>query len=462
MSFQNKYLKYKNKYLDLKKQIGGTYRQLPGYERPDEQSCTLCTETLNDAEEEDYYKCRTCNQCMHILCYNNLPVGNIYRTICPACAEQNWVDLPFPPNPQPPLQVPPPFLRQTLGVRNNNDPALGHTRVVSSVALNGDRIVSGSWDHTIKIWGPNDTCLQTLGVDRNNDPALGHTHYVNSVAVLGDRIISGSNDYTIKIWAPNDAGIYTCLQTLGINNNSNPASGHTNIVKAVAVLGDCIISGSNDYTIKIWAPNDAGVYTCLQTLGVNRNENPVLGHTDYVKSLAVIGYRIISGSSDTTIKIWSPNVHGIYTCTHTLGVANNNDPVLGHTNMVRSVAHLVTQDGNGVRIISGSGDNTIKIWAPNDAGVYTCTQTLGVGPNNDPALGHTAWVESVALDGDRIISGSYDTTIKIWTRNQQGQYTCTHTFHGGEVNMMSVVVDDDHRIITGCSDYTIKIWDTPQ
>ena len=215
MSFQNKYLKYKNKYLDLKKQIGGLYRQLPGYERPDEQRCTMCLESLDDVEEGDYYKCRTCNQCMHILCYNNLPVGNIFRTRCPTCQLQNWVDLPFPAPPQllqPHQVLQPPQVLQTLGVANNINPTLGHTHDVNSVAVdgNGDRIISGSWDYTIKIWERNPqgiyTCTQTLGVVNNINPALGHTSSVSSVAHLvtqdgnGVRIISGSTDHTIKIW----------------------------------------------------------------------------------------------------------------------------------------------------------------------------------------------------------------------------------------------------------------------
>ena len=54
--------------------------------------------------------------------------------------------------------------------------------------------------------------------------------------------------------------------------------------------------------------------------------------------------------------------------------------------------------------MSGSGDNTIKIW---DATTGNCLQTLN---------GHTYWIRSVAVspDGTQIVSGSWDTTIKIW------------------------------------------------
>ena len=67
----------------------------------------------------------------------------------------------------------------------------GHTDYVLSVAVQGDYIVSGSDDDTIKIWNINDgTLVRTL---------TGHTSSVNSVAVQGDYIVSGSYDATIKI-----------------------------------------------------------------------------------------------------------------------------------------------------------------------------------------------------------------------------------------------------------------------
>jgi WD40 repeat protein len=60
---------------------------------------------------------------------------------------------------------------------------------------------------------------------------------------------------------------------------------------------------------------------------------------------------------------------------------------------------------NGRRIVSGSGDNTIRIWDAN-----TGIEML------QPFSGHWDEVRSVAfsLDGYRIASGSKDNTIQIW------------------------------------------------
>ena len=74
----------------------------------------------------------------------------------------------------------------------------GHTNIVTSVAISGNKIVSGSYDKTVKIWGLNSgECLKTL---RNVPFVQGHAYDVTSVAISGDKIISGSDDETIKIW----------------------------------------------------------------------------------------------------------------------------------------------------------------------------------------------------------------------------------------------------------------------
>ena len=60
----------------------------------------------------------------------------------------------------------------------------------------------------------------------------------------------------------------------------------------------------------------------------------------------------------------------------------------------------VTADG---RIVSGSDDNTIKVW------------DLESGRLLHSLIGHTSRVNAVALTADgRIVSGSWDTTIKVW------------------------------------------------
>ena len=71
------------------------------------------------------------------------------------------------------------------------------------------------------------------------------------------------------------------------------------------------------------------------------------GHSNYIYSIAFSpdGTKIISGSSDKTIKIWDANTGQ---CLKTLE---------GHSNNVYSVAF----SPDGTKIVSGSTDTTVKI-----------------------------------------------------------------------------------------------------
>ena len=90
----------------------------------------------------------------------------------------------------------------------------------------------------------------------------------------------------------------------------------------------------------------------------------------------------------------------------------------GHSSSVISVA--LSKDGQ--RVVSGSDDKTVKIW---DATSGECVSTLE---------GHSSVVMSVALseDGQRVVSGSRDKTVKIWDATS-GECVSTLEGHSSEV-----------------------------
>jgi len=67
-------------------------------------------------------------------------------------------------------------------------------------------IISGSWDHSIKLWDlKKGQCLKTLE---------SHSNWINCLLILKstpDELISGSCDKTIKIWSLNNG---KCKKTL--------------------------------------------------------------------------------------------------------------------------------------------------------------------------------------------------------------------------------------------------------
>ena len=74
-------------------------------------------------------------------------------------------------------------------------------------------------------------------------------------------------------------------------------------------------------------------------------------------------------------------------------------------------------------------------------------------------LGHDDCVNSIAIsnDGKRIISGSYDKTVRIWDAETGKQI---HQLNGHDGDVMSVAISNDcKRIISGSDDKTVRIWD---
>ena len=95
-------------------------------------------------------------------------------------------------------------------------------------------------------------------------------------------------------------------------------------------------------------------------------------------------------------------------------------------------------------IVSGSTDNTIKIW------------NLETGVLHRTLTGHDDWVRSVCIspDGRTLVSGSYDN--KIWNL-ETGVLRRTLTGHENSV-LLVCIRPDGRTIISGSDDNTIKIW----
>lgn len=69
----------------------------------------------------------------------------------------------------------------------------GHTSTVRCMALNGDRVVSGSRDATLRVWDLiNGECCHVL---------VGHVAAVRCVQYSGGTVVSGAYDYLVKVSA---------------------------------------------------------------------------------------------------------------------------------------------------------------------------------------------------------------------------------------------------------------------
>ena len=197
----------------------------------------------------------------------------------------------------------------------------GHTNGVMSVALsaNGQTLVSGSWDNTIKVWNPL--------TGKEVGTLTGHTSHVHCVALSADgqTLVSGSEDKTIKVW-----NSFTGKEVRTL-------IGHTSSVFSIALSADgqILASGSGDNTIKVW------------DLSTGKEVRKLTGHTGSVVSVALSanGRTLVSGSWDNTIRVWN------------LSTGKRIRTLTGYTNAVKSVA----LSADGQTLVSGS-NRTITVW----------------------------------------------------------------------------------------------------
>jgi WD40 repeat protein len=114
----------------------------------------------------------------------------------------------------------------------------------------------------------------------------------------------------------------------------------------------------------------------------------------------------------------------------------------GHRNWVSSVAF--SQDGS--RVVSGSYDKTVRIWDVTNRTVEAVLE------------GHRDSVRSVAFsqDGNRVVSGSDDKTVRIWNA-KTGEEKAQLEDHTSWV--LSVAFSDDgSQVVSGSKDMTVRIW----
>ena len=153
-------------------------------------------------------------------------------------------------------------------------------------------IIIGSQSNDIFVWKCNSQDVTRSFFLR------GHTYPVrcltHSVDINDKYIISGSDDYTLKLWylPVNDI----CESMVKITAE-NSFEGHTLSVLSVICTDELIISGSADKTIKIWS------------LKARNPLRTLIGHTSDVTGLKIsVANHLVSVSKDGTLKVWDLSV----------------------------------------------------------------------------------------------------------------------------------------------------------
>jgi F-box and WD-40 domain protein MET30 len=241
----------------------------------------------------------------------------------------------------------------------------GHTRAIRALQFDEVKLITGSMDSTLKVWDwRRGRCIRTLN---------GHSDGVVCLNFDSNVLVSGSVDTTIKVWNIRTGGAFTlrghsdwvnavvlwdtnaspAVPTSGTPLFDVPGCGQPQIDP-----GKALFSASDDGTIRLW---DLTQRTCIRQF---------IGHVGQVQSLKLLFDHSNGGDADDPVSESDPSQNGS---------SNTKQPCL----------------------ISGSLDNTIKIW------------DIDSGNPIRTFFGHIEGVWSIASDKMRLVSGSHDRTVKV-------------------------------------------------
>lgn len=263
----------------------------------------------------------------------------------------------------------------------------GHEGGVWALQYEGNVLVSGSTDRSVRVWDiEQGVCTQVF---------QGHTSTVRCLQILMPTpikatdgkttmmpkqplIITGSRDSNLRVWKLPKPGDRAFFQNGLAPDEECPyfvraLTGHNHSVRAIAAHGDTLVSGSYDYTVRVWK------------ISTGETLHRLAGHAQKVYSVVLDHKRnrCISGSMDNLVKVWSLD---------TGSVLFNLE---GHSSLVGLLD--LQQD----RLVSAAADSTLRIWDPESG---HCKSIL---------TAHTGAITCFQHDGQKVISGS-DRTLKMW------------------------------------------------
>jgi WD40 repeat protein len=289
----------------------------------------------------------------------------------------------------------------------------GHRDVVAGIAITSDgrRVVSGSWDRTVRIW------------DRmtGGEPAcLTHETEVLSLAVDAGSgsIVAGTSDGMITVW------------DLEAGHRKGAFKAHRGQVTGLTLSpdGSMLVSVGSDGMIRVW--NHEG---CVREFG---------GLLDRLSSVSLTPEpaHLLTGSWDGWVRRWDLE-NGRET-----GWWGHDEPVSG-----------VAASRDGRSIISACWDETIRIW---DA-----IQSRREEPRASPSVvrelrGHTGLVTDSVFDhdGSRVWTCGEDATVRLWDLASGVELAVLNMNDPGPTVSALHLSSDGRRI--GCLASSIHLWDT--
>ncbi len=283
-----------------------------------------------------------------------------------------------------------------------------HEGAISTLAmLPYGQVASASEDHTIRLWNFTGECQLVL---------RGHLGPVTCLLALGNRLVSGSSDGTVRRWELDRSGQVEvwgdpAAAALARTPERRDLSGHRGPVRALLqTRDDRILSAGEDGSIRDW-PSQAGA----------SEYQPVAGG---LTTLVALEGWIAGGGTPTEVLVW-PRQGG------------RQARLPGHTSSVTCLAPV-----RGDRIASGSLDGSVRIWS-------------AAGGTGRVRWTHPARVNALAADPDRgrIASGAEDGSVALG--DCEAGDSLTLRGHSAPVRVLAMA---DSLLFTGDDAGRIRLW----
>ncbi len=343
----------------------------------------------------------------------------------------------------------------------------GHLKNIKSVQVSptGNFILTGSDDHTAKIWKiPSGSETITLrGYLNDVDEKVLSDGYMYWVAFINEIKLSPDGKYI----AIGKTGNFAKLMDFSTGRVIQTFKGHKGMVISIDFSpdGKYIATGSVDGTARVW---DVITGELLNTFPEKTSNIAV-----FSVHFSPDGNSLVTGGWDGQIRIWDLNAGNLiqsisghggmssysvqFTHNSLYVVSGGLDRKLklfeidtgeeirefiGHTNVVPAIK----MSPDGKHMLSGSWDGRAKLW------------DISTGMQVKRFVGHQARIHAVNFDssGKYIITGSDDNTAMLWDIST-GKVVRTFTGHSGTVSSVNISPDGQF-LITGSHDGTIKTW----